>query len=408
MCVVAAGIGAAASVAGSVNGIVNSGSGGGGGGNNGSLGQGVGNILAGGLSSALGIQGLAGGNESQLQAGAMAANPFGSQSNQYYGPLAALLGGGPGSITGQSGANAGSEMGLLQQLLGSANIGTNLQSLSGMANISTPGQTNALQGLLNNPTQLLSSLQGGGVGLPSGISAILGQDPYQLTSGQQFQETQGLTNLNRSLAQTGQLGSGNQYAAAEQYGQNFASQAVQQNITNLLGAQSSANQTSSTNQGLQSLVNQMGQNQFGNTTSLASLLTGQQQSSFSNQLAGQQLQSTQEQNSQTNLQNLLSSMVGIGQTNIGNLLQQLGPLLTTSQASLSSPAAAGGILSNLGVANQSSAGNIASGLAGVGQGVGQLLNGISFGSGGTGDPSGIGLGTGNGSTPADLISGYTG
>jgi hypothetical protein len=415
MCVVAGGIGAAVAggVASAGASALLSGGGGGGGGGGGasggsSLGQGIGDILAGGLSAGLGIQGLAGGNLNQLQAGAAASNPFGQYATGFVPTLQNLLNPGQlGSIQGQTATAQQGELSLLNSIMGSANISTNTGGLSAQGNISTPGQTSALQGLLNNPTQLLSTLQGGGVQLPSGISAILGQNPYSLTSGEQFQETQGLSNLNRSLAQTGQLGSGNQYAAAEQYGQNFASQAVQQNITNLLGAQTSANQTSTTNQGLQGLVNQMGQNQFGNTASLASLLTGQQQQSFSNQLGTQQLQSTQQQNSQVNLQNLLQSMMGINSGAINANLSILGPLLTATQASNSSPASAGGILANLGVANQASGSNIASGLAGLGSGVGQLLSGLSFGSGGSTSGS-ENFGASSTSTPDDLISGYTG
>ena len=403
---------------------------------NGSIGQGIGNILAGGLSTALGVQGLAGGNLNQLQSGAAAANPFGSQSNQYYGILQQLLGGG---IAGTANQNATTQTQLLQYLEGTAgintgaqnlptNVGTNVGALLGGSQVSTPGQQATAQQLINNPTQLINSLQGGGTPLPSSIQSILSQNPYSLTSGEQFQETQGLANLNRSLAQTGQIGSGNQYAAAEQYGQNFASQAVQQNITNLLGAQSSANQTSTTNQGIQSLVNSMGQNEFGNNLSLAQLLSGQQQASFgqqlsaqqlqqsqqqgtfSNQLAGQQLQSTQQQNTQQNLQNLLTQLMGIGGQQTGALESLLGPLLTATQASSSSPATAGGILSNLGVANQASGSNVASGLAGLGQGIGQLGSGIgnalSFGSGGGSNSGSENIGASSTSTPDDLISSF--
>ncbi len=361
---IAAGVGGA--VLGSVvSGAINGGGGGGGGGGGNSIGQGVGNILAGGLSSALGIQGLTVTNANQLQAGAAAANPFGGQSNQYYPALQAILGGG---LVNQIGANTNTQLDLLRALEGTANISTNIGSLSQQGNISTPGQTGLMQQLLNNPTQLLSTLQGGGVGLPSGISSILSQNPYELTSGQQFQMQQGQQNLDRSLAQTGQIGSGNQYVAAEQYGQQFASQAIQQNISNLLGAQSSANQTSSTNQGLQGILNQMGQNQFANAGSLSQLLSGQQQSSFNNQLSTQQLQSSQQQNSQANLQNLLTQLMGIQNQGVGQIQGLIPGLLTATQASGSSPATAGGILANLGVANQASGQNVASGLAGLGQG----------------------------------------
>lgn len=376
--------------------------------NNGSIGQGIGNILAGGLSSALGVSGLVGQNANQLQAGAAAANPFGAQAGQYQSILSQLLGtggtGGGSNLLSQIGSSAGQQTSFLQSLIPGANISTNTSSLSSLGNVSTSGSNSALQSLLNNPTQLMSSLQGG-VQTPSSIQAILNQNPYQLTSGQQFQQDQGLQSLNRSLAATGQIGSGNQYAAAEQYGQNFASQATQQNITNLLGAQQSVNQTAQTNQGTQSLMNQMGQNQFGNTAALQQILQGQSQANFSNQLGTQQLQSTQQQNTASNMQNLLTSLMGIGNSSNQSELGLLGPLLTASQASSSSPATAGSILANLGGAQQQSGQNVASGLAGLGTGIGQLISGIPFGSS-SGASGSENLGAAATSTPDDLLADF--
>lgn len=400
----AAWIGAGAAAIGAVSDIAGSGGGGSSStSSNGSIGQGIGNILSGGLSTALGIQGLSGGNENQLQAGAAAANPFGSQSNSYYAPLQQLLGGG---LAGEIQGNSSNLANLIQSMMGSSGISTNTNGLSAAGNISTPTQTSAIQNLLNNPTQLISSLQGGGVSTPSALSAVANQNPYALNAGEQFQEQQGLGALNASLAATGQVGSGNQMVAAEQYGQNFASQAQASNISQMESAQSSINSTATTNQGLQSIVNQMGQNQIGNQVSAANLLTGQQQDSFNNQLSTQQLQSTQQQNSQINLQNLMQMLSGVTNTGTSQLEGLIPGLLTTTQAGSSSPATAGGILANLGVANQSSGSNIASGLGGLASGIGGLASSLSFGSGGSSGSENAGAAST--STPDDLISGYTG
>jgi len=407
------GIGAA--IGGIASGIGAIAGGGGGGGssqptyttNNGSLGQGIGNILAGGLSSALGLQGLAGGNLNQLQAGAAAANPFGQYSGDFVGLLQDLLGSGPGqsSLLNTIQSAATSQNQLFWNVFPSSTISTGASGVN--TNISTPGQTSTLQNLVNNPTQLIQTLQGGGVQTPSGIQAIANENPDTMTAGDIFAENQGLANLNRSLAQTGQVGSGNQYVAAEQYGQQFATQVYQQNVQDILSAQGTINQTAGTNQGLQSLVNAMGQNQFGNTLNLAQLLSTQQQNTFGNTLGIQQLLSQQQQNSQTNMQNLLSQFVGLTNGNISNLLGMINPLMTLSQATNSSPATAGGILANLGVANQTSAGNIASGLAGLGQGVGQLASAIPFSSSGSYNP-GFSTGTGPLDNPSTYDYGSSG
>lgn len=415
MCVVAGSVGAAVAgglASSAVGSLVGGSGGGGGGGGSGfnSLGQGLGDILSGGLSAALGLQGLAGGNLNQLQAGAAAANPFGQYASGFVPQLQGLLGGAATGIQQQAAGNKQQEMNMLNQLRGSSNIDTGAGTLNWT--VGTPMQSGQLANLLNNPTQLIQSLQGGGVQTPAGITALANQDPSKMTAGQQFQYNQGLDAMNRSMAATGQFGSGNQLAAATQYGQQFASQAYQQNVANMLGAQQSINQTSGTNQGLQSLVNQMGQNQFGNTLSLAQLLSGQQQNTINNSLGVQQLLSQQRQNSQTNLQNLLTSMVGIDNNQINANMGLLGPLLTATQASNSSPATAGGILANLGVANQGSAGNVASGIGGLANGIGGLISGLNFGGGGgfggfggTGQQSGFYSGSGFGPSGFGTISG---
>jgi hypothetical protein len=391
MCVIAGAVGA---VAGGIGSLVNATSGGGGGspqpsGGGGtnvnesfnlqSLGQTLTGILSGGTAAGLGISGLAGGNLNQLQAGATAANPFGQYSTGFVPQLQQMLQGGL-QTTGNNMMN--SELANYSNMMGNQYIGTNTGGLSGMGNISTPGATGAMQGMLNNPTQMLSSLQGGGMQTPGGIQNILGQNPYSFTPGEQFQYQQGLNALQASTASQGLMGSGAQIVAAENYGQNFASQATQQNINNLFGAQQQATSIFGANQGLQGLVNNMGQERFGNALNLGQFQSGQQQSSFGNQLGTQQLQSSQQQNTAQNLGNMLSRLTGIYGQNMQGQQGLLGPLLQATQASSSSPATAGGILANLGVANQVSGGNLASGLGGLSSGLGNMLQGVNFGGGG--------------------------
>jgi hypothetical protein len=398
MCVVAGAVGA---VAGGIGSLANS-FGGGGGVPSGaqavynpqSLGQDLTGILSGGLSAGLGISGLAGGNLNQLQAGAAAANPFGSQSNKYYGPLQNLLGGG---LQNQIAGTQAGEQSVLNSITGNQYIGSNTGLLSQMGNISTPGVTASLQNQVNNPTQLLSSVNQGN----SQISNVLGQNPYSFTQGEQFQYNQGMGAVNASLAAQGMVGSGNQMISLENYGQNFASQATQQNLNNLFTANSQA-------QGLQGIVNQMGTNQFNETAGLGNYLTGQQQQSFGNQLSTQQLYTGQQQDTAQNLMNLLSGQVGIGSQGLQAFEGLIPGLLTATQASQSSPGTAGGILANLGVANQASAGNLASGIGGLANGIGNMLSGVNLGGGGISTMGSENPGASSTSTPDDLISGYTG
>jgi hypothetical protein len=358
MCVVAAAVGA---VAGGVGSVVNAVSGGGGGGqpsapsgsnsnfnevyNPQSLGQTLTGILGGGLSTALGISGLEGGNLNQLQAGAAAANPFGQYAQNFMPELNNLLQGG---ISNQATAAQNSELNYLQAIAPGANINTGVWNLQGSANIGTPSATNALTNLTNNPYS----------GTPASIQSILNQNPYGFTSGQQFQYQQGMNAVNATAAAQGFAGSGQQMVALENYGQGFANQAVQQNITNLLGAQTAANQSLST--------------QTGTASTLGSLLSQQQQNTFGNLMGIQGLATQQQQATQGNQQALLSQLYGIYNAPINANLQQLSPLLTATQATQSSPSTAGGILANLGVANQVSAGNLGAGLGGLANGLAGL------------------------------------
>jgi hypothetical protein len=439
----AAWVGAAASAVGAGESLFGGGGGSSSSGSSSSTGTGgygdPGSLISGGLSAALGLNQLLGSGSTTVQgsaqAGAVAANPAGQFAQGYEPALQALLQG-PG-LTSQILGDQGAEAGLLESLLGSANIGTNTgalptnvgtntTALAGLTNVGTPTQNAQLQALVNNPTQLIKTLQGGGVSTPASLEAVANQNPYGLNAGEQFQETQGEQALNRSLAQTGQTGSGNQLVAAEQYGQNFASQSQAANIAQMESAQGTINQTAQTNQGLQAIVNNMGQTQFGETASLASLLQGQNQANFSNTLGTQQLETQEEQGtfantlqqqqlqtqqqttSQTNLQNLLSQLIGLNTTATGQEIGELNPLLSATETNQSSPSSAGQILSEEFANANNAAGNVTSGIGGIANGLAGATNSINsivngFGASGSENP-----GAASTSTPDDLISGFTG
>jgi len=394
MCVIAGAVGA---VAGGVGSLVNATSGGGGGGgsappqggnvqtvyNPQSLGQTMTGILSGGLSTALGISGLAGGNLNQLQAGAAAANPWGSQAPGYYGALSSLLGGGlQNQISGEQGQNQG-YLGMLNSQNARALNSANLGQLGQLGNISTPGATSAMQGLVTNPQS---------ASLPSSIQNILAQNPYAMNAGQQFQFQQGENALNATMAAQGFSGSAHQMLALQDYGQQAANTAMGTNIQAALGAE-------------QAQQGAFGQ-QVGALGSLSNILSQQQQNSFGNQLGVQQFGAGLQQQAYGNQAGILNSMMQMNSTQ-SQLMEGLLPsLLTATQATTSSPSTAGGILANLGVANQGSAGNIGAGIGGLANGIGSLANGLSnmnWGGGG-GSYSGA-FNTGAGTTTYDPTGG---
>lgn len=238
-------------------------------------------------------------------AGAAAANPFGGQFGSYQPQLQQAITG----QTGQIGAVGSNISPIIQQLLG---MGGNA---AGTAMAGSPGSL----------TSQLNSLATNYMANP----AIKAQ--YQL----------GLDTTTAGLAATGNLASGKQMVELEKYGQQFASNAYQQQFQDILAGNSQAFQQNATVQQL--LAGALG-------------------------TAG-------------GLQNQASQ---IGISGQGNLIQQL---LAASGATTGSPATAGGILSGQFDRSQQAQANLGSGLSGV---LSRLLGGGGAGAGGgTGSPPGL-------------------
>lgn len=230
-------------------------------------------------------------------AGAAAANPFGGQFGSYQPQLQQAITG----QTGQIGAVGSNISPITQQLLG---MGGNA---AGTAMAGSPG---SLTSQLNNlATNYMAN------------PAIKAQ--YQL----------GLDTTTAGLAATGNLASGKQMVELEKYGQQFASNAYQQQFQDILAGNSQAFQQNATVQQL--LAGALG-------------------------TAG-------------GLQNQASQ---IGISGQGNLIQQL---LAASGATTGSPATAGGILSGQFDRSQQAQANLGSGLSGL---LSRLLGGGGASGGG--------------------------
>lgn len=255
-------------------------------------------------------------------AGAAAASPFGAQFSQYQPQLQSLF--------NQQGTDVNTQRAAINQFI----------------------------------PQIL------GMGVPSmdaatlGSPAALGQQLSQLSSNYmdnpaiQAQYKLGLDTVGRGIAAQGLMGSGAQMKELSDYGQQFASNAYQQQFQNILSSNQQAYQ--------QGLLN----------TQEQAALTGQRTSQILG--AGQLEMGLQGQ--------VLNSNQG--------MLQQL---LAASGATTGSPATAGGILSGQFANSQQAASNLGSGLAGslsrlLGQGgglpnmpsgIGNFLNDL-LGGGGNG------------------------
>lgn len=289
-------------------------------------------------------------------AGAAAADPFASQRGTYQGQL----GGAMGTLGGMaSGATAG--------------VNPMVSGLMGASGNQT-GQT--LQGMFQQgPGQVPQAMLGSPAALQQQLGALAGN--YMDNPAIKAQYGLGLDTVTRGMQASGYGGSGQEMKELSDYGQQFASQAYQQQFQNILAGNQQA----------------YGQN-LANTQEGAAL-QGQQ--------FGQGM----------NLQQLL--MQGLGQAGqlqlgaqgqgIGAQGQLLQSLLAASGATTGSPGTAGNILAGAFSSNNSALGNIGQGLSGLGSllggggaaGGGGIGNGLSslarqlsnlFGGGGGGLGSG--------------------
>jgi len=329
----------------------------------------LGGLLSSIFTGAIGLNQLVGGGGGSVSgsaaAGASAADPFASQRAQYQQTLSGL----PGQLQGQIGSAQNAVNPIISQLTG----------LGGNATMQQ------LQGLFQQPQQMLGGLANSvvpGMDLQQKIDALAGN--YMDNPAIKAQYELGLGSVNRGLAAQGLMGSGQQMAELERYGQQFASQAYQQQFQNLLSGNQQqaalAGQQFSQQAIAQQLMNQMQQQRFGQGLSLQQMLSQSLGQAGQLQLgaSGQQLGAT------------------------GNLLQQM---LTASGATTGSPATAGGILSGQFANSQQAAANLGQGTVGA---LSRLLGGGQ--QGGSGLPTDsirklIDLFNGGGSFAPALASG---
>lgn len=330
----------------------------------------LGGLLSSIFTGAIGLNQLVGGGGSSVSgsaaAGAAAADPFASQRGQYQQVLQGL----PGQLQGQIGAAQGAVNPIIAQLagIGGTGVGQQLQSMFGQ-----PQQM--LGGLINSVVPGVGTLQGQ-------IDALASN--YMDNPAIRAQYEMGLNTVERGLARSGLMGSGAQMVELEKFGQQFASNAYQQQFQNLLsGAQANAalaGQQFSQQAIAQQMLNQMNQQRFGQGLSLQQMLAQSLGQAGNLQLgaSGQQLGAT------------------------GNLLQQM---LTASGATTGQPGVAGGILSGQFANSQQAAANLGQGLTGT---LSRLLGGDGSGFGLFGNLAGrAGSSLLSGGGWGDLISGIS-
>lgn len=296
-------------------------------------------LLSGIFSGSYGLNQLFGSGSStaagSAAAGAAAASPFQSQFGQYQGQVQGALN------------NAQSYQNQLQSILQGFNIGPSITNLNNIA--SQAGQLNpAVTGnAANNP-----AIQSAGSDLTSQVSALAGN--YMSNPAIQAQYNLGLQTAERGIQAAGYGGSGQQMVELQNYGQQFASQAYQQQLQDILSTNSQAFQEN------------LGSSQFS---------AGLQQQSFGNSLQ-QLLSQSQLTSAAPNLALAQQGQAISGYGTLGNMGQgTLNALGLFSGASTGSPATAGSILSGQFGNSQTAAGNLGSGLSGILSGINGLTGG---------------------------------
>lgn len=270
-----------------------------------------GQSILGGLFSGLGMAGIGPLSTKGLDRAAEAADPFATQRPQYTNPLFNMMQG----LEGQAGKGP---ISFEQATSGSAPFAM------------SPGISPGLR-----------SSAGGASMSPALLAMMNGQDPST-----EFRFQTGIDSMNRSLAQTGQLGSGAQMIEAEKYGQQFASQEFQNQFARQLQLQQAGQGVQQQNFGQQLSVDQLGTNQWAQQ--------------FSNLMSGATF-------------GLSSQGQGISQE------LQLGSLLANlAGAGTSNPSQAGAILAGKYGQSQDNIANFINSIGGMGilgQGIGKMFSG---------------------------------
>lgn len=361
-------------------------------------------LLSGIFSGAYGLNQLVGSGKDtaagSAAAGAAAASPFQSQFGNYQPQVQGAINNAQGSqgalssiISGINTSGAQGQLGALAAQAGGLNGAiTGNQSL-----------TSILSGLATQGAGGVSSaISGSGQSLQDQVAAL--STNYMNNPAIQAQYNLGLDTVNRGLLATGYGGSGQQQAQLEEFGQQFASNAYQQQLQDIL----------STNQ-----------QAFGQNVGATQLGAGLQQQQFGEALQGTQLAGQFQQNTFANqLQSILSqgnlvqsgSQLGLsgqglqiqGFSTLGNEQQGLlNALGLFSGASTGSPATAGSILSGQFGNAQTAAGNLGAGITGIASGIDSASGGSL--SSGLGNFLGNLFGGGDiGTSIGDILSGTIG
>jgi hypothetical protein len=344
----------------------------------------LGALLSGIFSGAYGLNQLFGSGSSSASgaaaAGAAAASPFQSQFGNYQPQI-------QGQLNVQEGTAGNYEAALNSIIAQLQGINPTVNAGNGNAQ-AVQGVTSAMNPFISNIANLNPNVSGPGaaqLGSPQALASQLNalSTNYMSNPAIQAQYQLGLSAVNTGQAASGTLGSGAQDVALEQYGQQYASNAYQQQYSDILGANQQAFGQLSTNtsqtqaaqegtfgQGLSRAQGVIGgfQTQAGNELNLAQFLSGEQQQGISNQ-AG--------------LLGSAGSLTNAGASTNANTNQGiLNSLLTASGATVGSPATAGSILSGQFANSQAGAGNIAGGIGGIGSGLTGLLQSLLGGGGG--------------------------
>jgi len=310
----------------------------------------IGQLLSGLFSGGAGIAQLIQAS-TNAQGGAAAASPFGSQYGSYQPQLQSAvtgLGTQQGQVT--SGIN-----GIASQVAGlsggaSGNINNNASALN--------QPISSVQGMNPNAGTVSSAISGSGGQLVSDVNSLASN--YMANPAIQSEYQLGLNSVNAGLAAQGLSSSGAADIQLEQYGQDFAANAYQQQLSDILNTSQTA------------FSQNVGSTQLGAALQGQTFGQGIQQQSLISQLLGEQagLYGQGEQAALSPLSTaggLLGTSGNLGLSSQQNLISQL---LAASGATTGSPGTAGAILSNEFSNTNTALGNLG---AGIGGAAGSLL-----------------------------------
>lgn len=316
-------------------------------------------------------------------AGAAAADPFASQRAGYQGVISPFFTG----TNQQIGIGAGTMSNIvnaLGQVVPNVNLSGNSTYAGQLSSLmATYGQQATGLAAGNSVQPISSAISGSAGNLQQQVNAL--SSNYMADPAIQAQYQLGLQSAERGIQASGYGASGQAMKELSDYGQQFASSAYQQQLSDIL---------------------QTNQQAFGQNTAAAQLQAAFVGQNFNQALQGLSLgASTQGQASQL-FQGLEGLNLNAQQSTIGNRLSELSTmgslqgsanattgqlqqgllnsLLTLSGASTGSPSTAGAILSGQFANTNTALGNLGSGITGAVSGLDQLLGSATGAQGSSG------------------------